>query len=261
MPQVVCDKILTYINELNKLGTIETEMYDLEVIDRMEKCIVKDRNGLTISTKEQKENLLKYYRDDQTSSYVIYYDAKTMLPLLSVSDEGFIQGWDNDSDEHYDKNFDRVTDSDTFKLKIGTIYYKWSRTVKRKEGTDDGILGKTLVIDAETFPETYKIVGETYIRDQKTGKDQRYQFTIHRAQVSSDTSLTLEAEGDPTTFSMSIDVLTPPNDIMIELKQFDVDDDNVHGGTRVVPQKSRYTYTPTQIEIAETTGIDNPEIY
>ena len=48
---------------------------------------------------------------------------------------------------------------------------------------------------------------------------------------------------------------------MIELKQFDVDEDRIHGGTRIVPQKSRYTYTPTQIEIKEHAGFENPEMY
>ena len=94
MPEVILAKIFSYINELKKLGTIETQIYDTEVVDRMEKCIVKDRYGLTISTAEQKRNLLRYYRNDESSSYVIYYDAKTMLPLLSVTDEGFISGWD-----------------------------------------------------------------------------------------------------------------------------------------------------------------------
>ena len=262
MPEIVLAKIFSYINELKKLGTIETEIYDTEVVDRMEKCIVKNRDGLTISTAEQKKNLLKYYRNDQTTSYVIYYDAKTMLPLLAVTDEGFISGWDSaDNPGIYDKDFNRVTDNDLFRIKQGTVYYKWSRTVKRKVGDDDGILGKTFVIDAETFPDTYKIVGETYIREQKTGKDQRYQFTIHRAQVSSDTSITLEADGDPTTFEMKIDVLTPPNDIQMELKQIDVDEDFIHGGTRIVPQKSRYTYTPIDVPKKKAVGFSNDELY
>lgn len=144
---------------------------------------------------------------------------------------------------------------------MGTVYYKWTRTVKYKESENDAILGKTLVIDAETFPDAYKIVGETYIRNQKTGKDQRYQFTIFRANVSSDTSVTLEAEGDPTTFSMQIDVLTPPNDIMMELKQYDVEDDPIEGGTRIVPQKSKYTYTPANVEYIEEVADKNEEIY
>ena len=243
MPPEIPLKILSEIQYLNQIGTIETDIQDLEVIDRMEKCIVKDKKGLTIDPVKQKENLFRYYADDKSSSYTIYYDAKTMLPLFNVRDD-MILG-----------------DSEAFTIKMGTVYYKWTRTVKYKEAEDDAILGKTLVIDAETFPDAYKIVGETYIRNQKTGKDQRYQFIIHRANVSSDTSITLEAEGDPTTFSMQIDVLTPPNDIMMELKQYDVEDDPIEGGTRIVPQKSKYTYTPTNIEYIEEVAEKNKEIY
>jgi len=52
MPEIILTKIFGYIDELKKLGTIETQIYDTEVVDRMEKCIVKDRYGLTISTAE-----------------------------------------------------------------------------------------------------------------------------------------------------------------------------------------------------------------
>ena len=258
MPQSIIDAIIKKIDSLDKVGTIETDIHDLEVIDRMEKCIVKDRKGLEISTKKQKENLLRYYKDDKTSSYTIFYDAKTMLPLLQVNDAGKVLGWDGDKD---DDNDGILEETDKFRIKIGTVYYKWTRTVKYKEAEDDGILGRTLVIDAETFPDDYKIVGETYIREQKTGKDQRYQFVIHRANVSSDTSITLQADGDPTTFSMQIDVLTPPNDIQMELKQYNVEDDLLEGGTRIVPQRSKYTYTPTNIDMVESVNVPNNEIY
>lgn len=258
MPQLIIDAIIKKIDSLDKVGTIETDIHDLEVIDRMEKCIVKDRKGLEISTKKQKENLLRYYKDDKTSSYTIFYDAKTMLPLLQVNDAGKVLGWDGDKD---DDNDGILEETDKFRIKIGTVYYKWTRTVKYKESEDDGILGRTLVIDAETFPDDYKIVGETYIREQKTGKDQRYQFVIHRANVSSDTSITLQADGDPTTFSMQIDVLTPPNDIQMELKQYNVEDDLLEGGTRIVPQRSKYTYTPTNIDMVESINVPNNEIY
>ena len=258
MPQSIIDAIIKKIDSLDKVGTIETDIHDLEVIDRMEKCIVKDRKGLEISTKKQKENLLRYYKDDKTSSYTIFYDAKTMLPLLQVDDAGKVLGWDGDKD---DDNDGILEETDKFRIKIGTVYYKWTRTVKYKESEDDGILGRTLVIDAETFPDDYKIVGETYIREQKTGKDQRYQFVIHRANVSSDTSITLQADGDPTTFSMQIDVLTPPNDIQMELKQYNVEDDLLEGGTRIVPQRSKYTYTPTNVDMVESINVPNNEIY
>ena len=77
-----------------------------------------------------------------------------------------------------------------FKLKLGTVYYKWTRTVKYDEYNDD-TLGRSFIIDADTFPDDYKIVGETYIRNQKTGKDNRYQIVIYKANISSDTSIRL----------------------------------------------------------------------
>ena len=47
---------------------------------------------------------------------------------------------------------------------------------------------------------------------------------------------------------------------MMELKQYDVEDDLLEGGTRIVSQSSKYTYTPTSIEDVQ---IDekNEEIY
>lgn len=246
MSEDIIKNIIKEIQSIQQVGYIDTDIYDFEVIDRMEKCIVKKREGQPISIKKQKDNLMKYYTDDRTTSYTIFYDAKTMLPLFPIKD-GIIQDGGDMPDE--------------FRIKMGTVYYKWTRTVKRKEYENDSILGKTFVIDAETFPDAYKIVGETYIRNQKTGKDQRYQFTIFRANVSSDTSVTLEADGDPTTFSMQIDVLTPPNDIMMELKQYDVEEDLLEGGTRIVPQVSQYSYTPADFTEDDTPIENNNEIY
>ena len=60
---------------------------------------------------------------------------------------------------------------------------------------------------------------------------------------------------------MQIDVLTPPNDIMMELKQYNVEEDIIEGGTRIVPQQSKYTYTQTYIEKEDVTVEENNEIY
>lgn len=242
MPQVVVNGIMDELTSLERIGTIETDLNDTEVIDRWEKCIVKNRNGFTINTIEQKNNLFKYYSDNKEESYTIYYDAKTMLPLFRIDEDGII-------DE----------ETNTFTIKMGTVYYKWTRTVQRQSA--DSSLGKTLVINADTFPGSYRITGETYIRNQKTGKDQRYQFVIYKANVSTDTNITLEAEGDPTTFSMSIDVLTPPNDIMMELKEYNVEEDILEGGTRIVPQSKKYSYTPTNIEYIQEVDQTNGELY
>lgn len=248
MSETILLKVMSYIDSLNKIGTIDTNLHDVEVLDRFERCTVRDKEGFKISTQEQRDNLFRYYANDKSSSYTIYYDVKTMLPLLHLQDNQ-IQGWTGE-----DVNFT---------LKPGTGYLKWTRTVKRVNGDGDSSLGNVLVIDAETFSGDYKIVGETYIRDQKTGKDQRYQITVNRAQVNSDTNITLQADGDPTTFSMQIDVLSPQNGDLMELKQFNVEDDLVYGGTRVVAQSNQLTHSNT-LPITNSTkpdDINNVEIY
>lgn len=44
-----------------------------------------------------------------------------------------------------------------------------------------------------------KIVGDTFMRSEKTGKDEAFQFVIGKAKVLSNTTITLQAEGDPST--------------------------------------------------------------
>ncbi len=390
MPEYVIYIIRNSLKELSDIGNIKTNIGEVEVVDRMEKCLVTKRDGFKISTKEQLDNLFRYYADDRSETYSIYYDAKTMLPLLHIEDDE-IQGynlekfwetstlvsenrydygnyqeldvyssysklyqyllylistWDSSSlgdssSKGYTVTFSldnvytytlasassginisqnsildyevlyeilasiatnrvltkepdyylprsvslllnystengwsafvraiglRENDfswmNDIFKIKFGTVYYKWTRTVKYQEYEDDAVLGSCFTIDADTFPDDYKIVGETYIRNQKTGKDQRYQITIFKANVSSDTSITLQADGDPTTFSMTIDVLVPENDIMMEMIQLDTEEDRFQGGTRILPQKTKLTYTPAMEDYGDIiTPIDNNEIY
>lgn len=81
-----------------------------------------------------------------------------------------------------------------------------------------------LEISAEAFPGTYKVVGDTYARNNRTGKDQYFQFVINKAKMNPETTITLEAEGDATVFDMSLKVLRPDNGIMMELIQYDFDD-------------------------------------
>lgn len=69
-----------------------------------------------------------------------------------------------------------------------------------------------ITISPSTFPGTYRLVGETFIRSEKTLKDEAFQFVINKAKFKSEVTLTLEAEGDPSTFEMSIDVLRSLNE-------------------------------------------------
>ena len=71
-----------------------------------------------------------------------------------------------------------------------------------------------ITISPDTFPGTYKVVGDTLIRSEKTGKDEPFQFIINKAKVQSNVTLTLQAEGDPSTFSMTLNVLRSGNEMM-----------------------------------------------
>lgn len=54
--------------------------------------------------------------------------------------------------------------------------------------------------------EIDKIVGDTFWRNEN-GTDKPFQFVIYKAKVLSEITLTLQAEGDPSTFSMTINAL------------------------------------------------------
>lgn len=86
------------------------------------------------------------------------------------------------------------------------------------------VTGKTINITAANFPGTYRIVGETYARSQKTGKDEYFQFEIPKAKMGAENTITLEAEGDPTVFNMTMKVLRPDDGIMMKLTQFNLDE-------------------------------------
>lgn len=47
-----------------------------------------------------------------------------------------------------------------------------------------------------------RVVGDTFMRSEKTGKDEAFQFVINKAKVLSEVTITLEAEGDPSTNKM-----------------------------------------------------------
>ena len=76
-------------------------------------------------------------------------------------------------------------------------------------------------VSANGFPGTYYVTGDTFARSEATGKDEFFQFIIPKAKVLSESNtITLEAEGDPTVFSMSLKVLRPKDGVMMKLVQY-----------------------------------------
>lgn len=82
------------------------------------------------------------------------------------------------------------------------------------------VTGNQIEINADTFPGTYRLVGDTYSRSRTTGKDEYFQFEVPQAKMGSENNITLEAEGDPSVFNMTMRVLRPANGAMMKLTQY-----------------------------------------
>lgn len=83
-------------------------------------------------------------------------------------------------------------------------------------------VGKTITVSGDTFPGTYYIQGDTYARSDVDGSDQFFQFIIPKAKMTSENTITLEAEGDPAVFNMNLTVLRPEDGDMMKLVQYDL---------------------------------------
>ena len=123
-------------------------------------------------------------------------------------------------------------------LEAGTTVNAGTFVYREKTYESATPFGKTIEITAANFPGTYRLVGETYARSEKTGKDEYFQFEIPKAKMGAENTLTLEAEGDPTVFNMTMKVLRPADGVMIKLTQFNLPDEsgfrvslNANGGT------------------------------
>lgn len=76
-----------------------------------------------------------------------------------------------------------------------------------------------IVISANTFPGTYYVEGKTFARNENDGKDHLFTFKIHKAKINSEVTLTMEAEGDPSVFGMTLRVLRDKDGNMMELER------------------------------------------
>ena len=89
-------------------------------------------------------------------------------------------------------------------LSIDTIQALMGSGSKSEAG-DEG--NRSVVITSDSFADAYCIVGTTFAKSQDDGTDHLFTFFVPNAKVGTDLNLTMEAEGDPTVFSMTLDVL------------------------------------------------------
>ena len=90
---------------------------------------------------------------------------------------------------------------------------------------DLAVKGSVIEISANSFPGTYYVVGDTFARSEASGDDEFFQFIIPKAKVTSENTITLEAEGDPSVFNMSLRVLRPADGKMMKLVKYELTGD------------------------------------
>lgn len=101
----------------------------------------------------------------------------------------------------------------------GEVYVvTWKHKVKQ---------ASTITITPDSFPDTYYVTGDTMVRSERTGRDEYFQFIIAKAKMQAEQTISLEAEGDPTTFNMSLQVLRPESGEMMQFIKYEFYDDEV----------------------------------
>jgi len=191
-------------------------------IDRMEKCTAK-RSFIVPAG-----NLNGTPSEADNTAQAVYYDPATMEPY-----------------------------ADGTPIAEGEIFYKWTRSVAY-EGDS---LGNTIEISADKFPGTYKVVGDTFVRSKETGEDERFQFVIPQAKMNSEHTITLEAEGDPTVFEMSLKVLRPEDGVMVKFIQYNVveNEEENDGSTMVKDTENLNLLDDAELFKVSADGVDEED--
>ena len=93
--------------------------------------------------------------------------------------------------------------------------------------------GVEINISAEFGDNTYYITGDTYARNYQSGKDEFLQFIIPKGKVSAeDVSLTMEADGDPAEFAMTVNCLKAADGSMVKLVKYELDSNLASTGSK-----------------------------
>ena len=173
-----------------------------------------DKDGVSIGNTEEKIIKVTMARISATQAdTTIEIDAKDGRKTVKVLADG---------GEAYNTGITKVTSIDDeditaaeFKsLTAGDkvfVHYEVTPTSK-----------KVIDINADTFPGTYYITGDTFCRSDVTGEDDFFQFIIPKAKMSSENTITLEAEGDPSVFNLNLTVLRPESGPMMQLIQYNL---------------------------------------
>lgn len=200
---------------------IESGIEHVHMIEVMQEC----KAPATFAIDANKNLAIGNYR------YVHAYDE---CPLTVYIDPMTMKPYEANSGNFVRENGDVITGNFRI-IKQNEIYLKWTRSIAPPFTS----LGQRIIVDAEHFPGTFRIVGETHIRPRDGGKDDCYQIEIPLAKLSPETSINLEADGEPCVFDMNFKAMRRKDGVMAKLTRYHMDcmtyDGHPSGSKEVVP--------------------------
>ena len=185
-----------------------------------------DKDGVSIGNTEEKITKVAMARVLKTKAdTTVEIDSKEGRKVVKVlansgatynTTAGIVKVTDADGKDITAENFVKqsASDSDNIVPAVGDkVFVHYEVTLQSK---------KVIDINADTFPGTYYITGDTFCRSDVTGEDDFFQFIIPKAKMSSENTITLEAEGDPSVFNLNLTVLRPESGPMMQLVQYNL---------------------------------------
>lgn len=205
----------------NSIYSINSGISELYYLDRTEKC--KAKQTFCIDThKNFESNAKKDLPQYQQTELTVYINPHTMEPY-QPNTTSFV------------RRNGEVIYGNLRTIKEGEIYYKFTRSAAK----ENEILGDEIIVTGKDFPGTYKLVASTYTRARVDGKDSRLQIEIPRCTIIPESSIELNADGEPVTFNMKLKVMKNELDEMIKIQKFDVEavdyDGNESGSNKIIP--------------------------
>ena len=148
---------------------------------------------------------------DGTGKTEIDHTGKGIVAKHDASEDYYVPGFEESgvTYKYYDEKGNKIEALGADHLGT-TVIVHW---VKEHEA-------ETISISSDTFPGTYKITGDTYARNQATGENEYFQFIIPLAKINPEQTITMQADGDPSTFSMTVRVLRPADGNMLQLIKY-----------------------------------------
>lgn len=211
---------------------LSTAINNVYFLERMEKIVAKKQFAIDTEKNNLHSNcrFISKYNESELS---VYIDPKTMQPF--------------ESNTNTFKKGDGTIITGSFRvIKQGEIFYRWVRE-KAPEGQS---LGMSIEINPKTFSGFYRLVGETSVKNRVTGKNENFQISFPKIKISSEASLNLTPDGDPTVFNLSCTVLKSKDGPMMNMVKYKTTsesfDGNMSGSTKTLPTGEVMPENPSQ---------------